>query len=165
MTSTEQFRYPLSVSLNCESRKVLLTCSCHVHKWRNTYKYGSQTNGTRHWHDWCIDWALKTAGVSSYIEPRDDGAAQTNRQWQYASNIDEYNCQEDNCLSVELFNNVFSKSISVILDILFRFYLYSAGYNKTVFLCNKMILNRLLYPGCTPLFRWIIMSCDNIWFL
>ena len=126
-TNTEQFRYPLSVSLNCESRKVLLTCSCHVHKWRNTYKYGSQTNGTRHWHDWCIDWGLKTAGVSSYIEPRDDGAAQTNRQWQYASNIDEYNCQEDNCLSVELFNNVFSKSISVIVDILFHFYLYSAA--------------------------------------
>ena len=38
-------------------------------------------------------------------------------------------------------------------------------YNKTVFLCNKMIAVPRLYPGCTPLFRWIIMSCNNIWFL
>ena len=56
--------------------------------------------------DASTDWGLKTAGVSSYIEPSNDGAAQTNRQWHYASNIDEYNCQADNCLSVELFNNV-----------------------------------------------------------
>ena len=52
------------------------------------------------------------------------------RQWQYASNIDEYNCHEDNWLSVELFNNVFSKSISVTVDILFHFYLYSPACCK-----------------------------------
>ena len=122
-----------------DTRKVLLTCT----KDETLTKCGSQTNGTRHWHDWCMDWALKTAGISSYIglvieQRAADITMCVKHRWIWLS--------WGQLLSVELFNSVFTIyeiNFSVIVDILFHFYLYCII--KLYFFCNKMFLT-----DCSP---------------